>query len=108
MRDAFKPLTKWWKEAIKDTSIQDVKVSKRLASTPCVVVAGKVGAGAGGLGVGVSAGEGLGLYASNGGLVKAGGGGVPRGGQSPQPADALAAAGFICRRYLCIAPKRVP
>ena len=39
----FKGLTSWWKAAIGDPSISAVKTSRRLASSPCVVVAGKWG-----------------------------------------------------------------
>eukprot|EP00887_Chlorella_sp_A99_P005289 scaffold1.g5289.t1 len=43
-REAFRGLTKWWKALLgADSSVSDVKVSKRLASTPCVVVSSKYG-----------------------------------------------------------------
>lgn len=42
-QEAFKPLTKWWKELLRsDARIESVKISKRLSSTPCVVLASKV------------------------------------------------------------------
>lgn len=40
---AYDGLTKWWKDIMKDPSISYVKVSRRLTSAPCVVVAGKWG-----------------------------------------------------------------
>jgi len=42
LKEEFKPLTKWWKKLL-GSSVTNVKVSTRLASTPCVVVAGKYG-----------------------------------------------------------------
>ena len=44
LQEEFKPLTKWWKEQLRsDAKIDAVKLSKRLSSTPCVVLASKVG-----------------------------------------------------------------
>ncbi len=40
-QEEFKPLAKWWKEAL-GSAVEGVKVSKRLATTPCVVVSSKV------------------------------------------------------------------
>lgn len=42
-QEEFKPLTKWWKEALGAGAVESVKVSRRLSATPCVVVASKVG-----------------------------------------------------------------
>nr|QBB20008.1 heat shock protein hsp90B [Ettlia sp. YC001] len=42
LKDTFKPLTSWWKEQL-GSKVSGVKLSKRLASTPCVVVASKWG-----------------------------------------------------------------
>eukprot|EP00197_Chlamydomonas_leiostraca_P012972 CAMPEP_0202865410 /NCGR_PEP_ID=MMETSP1391-20130828/5942_1 /ASSEMBLY_ACC=CAM_ASM_000867 /TAXON_ID=1034604 /ORGANISM="Chlamydomonas leiostraca, Strain SAG 11-49" /LENGTH=829 /DNA_ID=CAMNT_0049545253 /DNA_START=106 /DNA_END=2595 /DNA_ORIENTATION=+ len=42
LKDEFKDLTKWWKKLLGD-QVTGVKVSARLATTPCVVVAGKYG-----------------------------------------------------------------
>lgn len=41
-KEEFKGLAKWWKEAL-GSAIENVKVSKRLATTPCVVVSSKYG-----------------------------------------------------------------
>lgn len=42
LRKAFKPLTKWWRKALgEDGNLEAVRVSNRLASTPCVVVSSK-------------------------------------------------------------------
>ncbi len=43
LKDEFKDFTKWWKKTIGETEVSNVKVSTRLLSTPCVVVAGKYG-----------------------------------------------------------------
>ena len=50
MQAEFKPLAGWWKDvlstdlpACESAPVSDVKVSKRLSATPCVVVASKVG-----------------------------------------------------------------
>lgn len=42
-QEEFKPLAKWWKEALGAGAVESVKVSRRLSATPCVVVASKVG-----------------------------------------------------------------
>jgi hypothetical protein len=42
LKEEYKPLTKWWKKVLGD-SVTSVKVSTRLSTTPCVVVAGKYG-----------------------------------------------------------------
>lgn len=39
----FKNLTHWWKEVIGPQGVDSVKVSNRLTTTPCVVVASKYG-----------------------------------------------------------------
>ncbi|KAG2483309.1 hypothetical protein HYH03_017812 [Edaphochlamys debaryana] len=43
LKESFKDLTKWWKKVADDKNLQNVKVSSRLATTPCVVVTGKYG-----------------------------------------------------------------
>lgn len=41
-KEVYKPLTKWWRELLgKKSGVEAVKVSSRLSSTPCVVVASK-------------------------------------------------------------------
>eukprot|EP00899_Mesostigma_viride_P016157 jgi/Mesvir1/24542/Mv21880-RA.1 len=42
IRDAFKPLTKWWKEQL-GSDLEAVKLSDRLSESPCVVVTSKYG-----------------------------------------------------------------
>lgn len=41
LKESFKELTDWWKNAL--SSENEVKISNRLADTPCVVVASKYG-----------------------------------------------------------------
>ncbi|KAL4859660.1 Endoplasmin [Chlorella vulgaris] len=41
-KEEFKGLAKWWKESL-GSAVENVKVSKRLATTPCVVVSSKYG-----------------------------------------------------------------
>ncbi|CAI9296438.1 unnamed protein product [Lactuca saligna] len=43
VKESFKELTKWWKEALASENVDDVKISNRLADTPCVVVTSKYG-----------------------------------------------------------------
>eukprot|EP01026_Neomeris_dumetosa_P057149 TRINITY_DN524_c0_g1_i3.p1 TRINITY_DN524_c0_g1~~TRINITY_DN524_c0_g1_i3.p1 ORF type:complete len:809 (-),score=211.28 TRINITY_DN524_c0_g1_i3:419-2845(-) len=43
LKKQFEGLTKWWKGIIGDESIENVKVSRRLATTPCIVVTSKFG-----------------------------------------------------------------
>ncbi|CAI9786531.1 unnamed protein product [Fraxinus pennsylvanica] len=43
LKESFKELTKWWKGALASENIDDVKISNRLADTPCVVVTSKYG-----------------------------------------------------------------
>ncbi|CAN0872001.1 Endoplasmin homolog [Linum grandiflorum] len=43
LKETFKELTKWWKGALASWNVDDVKVSNRLADTPCVVVTNKYG-----------------------------------------------------------------
>ncbi|KAM0047111.1 Endoplasmin [Helianthus debilis subsp. tardiflorus] len=43
LKESFKELTKWWKEALVSDNVDDVKISNRLADTPCVVVTSKYG-----------------------------------------------------------------
>lgn len=42
LKEEFKDLTRWWKKTL-DAQISNVKVSSRLSTTPCIVVAGKYG-----------------------------------------------------------------
>ncbi|EFN50654.1 hypothetical protein CHLNCDRAFT_59468, partial [Chlorella variabilis] len=42
LKEEFKDLAKWWKESL-GPAVESVKVSKRLATTPCVVVSSKYG-----------------------------------------------------------------
>eukprot|EP00882_Tetradesmus_deserticola_P010868 GHRQ01011487.1.p2 GENE.GHRQ01011487.1~~GHRQ01011487.1.p2 ORF type:complete len:263 (+),score=161.76 GHRQ01011487.1:301-1089(+) len=42
LKETFKPLTGWWKEQL-GSKVAGVKLSTRLSSTPCVVVASKWG-----------------------------------------------------------------
>ncbi|KAJ1387637.1 Ribosomal protein S5 domain 2-type fold, partial [Sesbania bispinosa] len=43
LKESFKDLTKWWKNALSSDNIDDVKISNRLDNTPCVVVTSKYG-----------------------------------------------------------------
>lgn len=43
LKESFKDLTKWWKDALASDNVDDVKISNRLADTPCVVVTSKYG-----------------------------------------------------------------
>ncbi|GAB4839154.1 Heat shock protein 90 [Ancistrocladus abbreviatus] len=43
LKESFKELTKWWKTALAKDNVDDVKISNRLADTPCVVVTSKFG-----------------------------------------------------------------
>ncbi|CAN6900674.1 unnamed protein product [Brassica oleracea] len=43
LKEAFKDLTKWWKESLAGENVDDVKISNRLADTLCVVVTSKFG-----------------------------------------------------------------
>ncbi|CAH2078099.1 unnamed protein product, partial [Thlaspi arvense] len=43
LKEAFKELTTWWKESLASENVDDVKISNRLADTPCVVVTSKFG-----------------------------------------------------------------
>eukprot|EP00798_Chlamydomonas_sp_ICE-L_P027680 gene27680-7322_t len=43
LKDEFKDLTKWWKSQLSASEVTSVKVSTRLSTTPCVVVASKYG-----------------------------------------------------------------
>lgn len=42
LQEQFKPLVKWWRELLKG-EVSAVKVSRRLAKTPAIVVAGEYG-----------------------------------------------------------------
>lgn len=43
IKESYKELTKWWKDTLASENVDDVKVSNRLADTPCVVVTSKYG-----------------------------------------------------------------
>ncbi|XP_047325538.1 endoplasmin homolog [Impatiens glandulifera] len=44
LKESYKELTKWWKGALgSENNVDDVKVSNRLADSPCVVVTSKYG-----------------------------------------------------------------
>ncbi|XP_051139311.1 endoplasmin homolog [Andrographis paniculata] len=43
LKESFKELTKWWKGALANENVDEVKISNRLADTPCVVVTSKYG-----------------------------------------------------------------
>ena len=43
VKETFKSLMSWWKEELGSTAVEAVKVSNRLADTPCVVVTSKYG-----------------------------------------------------------------
>ncbi|XP_010246858.1 PREDICTED: endoplasmin homolog [Nelumbo nucifera] len=43
LKESFKELTKWWKGSLTSENVDDVKISNRLADTPCVVVTSKYG-----------------------------------------------------------------
>eukprot|EP01025_Chloroclados_australasicus_P063193 TRINITY_DN8342_c0_g1_i4.p1 TRINITY_DN8342_c0_g1~~TRINITY_DN8342_c0_g1_i4.p1 ORF type:complete len:790 (-),score=166.72 TRINITY_DN8342_c0_g1_i4:242-2611(-) len=43
LKKQFDGLTKWWKEQLGDEAVENVKVSRRLATTPCIVVTSKFG-----------------------------------------------------------------
>ncbi|KAL9260885.1 Endoplasmin-like protein [Drosera capensis] len=43
LKESFKELTQWWKSALASDNVDDVKISNRLADTPCVVVTSKYG-----------------------------------------------------------------
>lgn len=43
IKESYKELTKWWKGALATDKVDDVKISNRLADTPCVVVTSKFG-----------------------------------------------------------------
>eukprot|EP00271_Cylindrocystis_brebissonii_P013006 TRINITY_DN32544_c0_g1_i1.p1 TRINITY_DN32544_c0_g1~~TRINITY_DN32544_c0_g1_i1.p1 ORF type:complete len:859 (-),score=258.80 TRINITY_DN32544_c0_g1_i1:582-3158(-) len=43
MKDEFKDLIKWWKDTLGGDDVEAVKISVRLAETPCIVVTSKYG-----------------------------------------------------------------
>ncbi|XP_031124709.1 endoplasmin homolog [Ipomoea triloba] len=43
LKESFKDLTKWWKGTLASDNVDEVKISNRLADTPCVVVTSKYG-----------------------------------------------------------------
>ena len=42
-QDKFKSVVNWWKGALADPDVENVKISTRLSNTPCVVVTSKYG-----------------------------------------------------------------
>ena len=43
IKELYKPLTKWWKDAVDSDELEAVKVSQRLTSSPLAVVTSKYG-----------------------------------------------------------------
>ena len=43
LKESFKELTAWWKQALDTERVDSVKISNRLSDTPCVVVTAKYG-----------------------------------------------------------------
>ena len=43
LKESFKELSKWWKDALSAENVDSVKISNRLDNTPCVVVTSKYG-----------------------------------------------------------------
>ena len=43
LQEEFRGVVTWWKAALADPEVENVKISTRLASTPCVVVTSKYG-----------------------------------------------------------------
>ncbi|KAJ6836793.1 endoplasmin-like protein [Iris pallida] len=43
LKESFKKLTDWWKNALSSENVDSVKISNRLDNTPCVVVTSKFG-----------------------------------------------------------------
>ncbi|RWW07474.1 hypothetical protein GW17_00029147 [Ensete ventricosum] len=43
LKESFKELTNWWKDALSSENVDSVKISNRLDNTPCVVVTSKFG-----------------------------------------------------------------
>lgn len=43
LQEEYKGVVTWWKAALNDPEVESVKISTRLASTPCVVVTSKYG-----------------------------------------------------------------
>ncbi|DBB16812.1 TPA: hypothetical protein ACH3X3_015050 [Trebouxia sp. C0006] len=43
LKEEFRGVVTWWKAALADPEVENVKISTRLASTPCVVVTSKYG-----------------------------------------------------------------
>lgn len=43
VQEEFKGVVTWWRAALADPEVENVKISTRLASTPCVVVTSKYG-----------------------------------------------------------------
>lgn len=43
LKEEYSDLTKWWKEALPENEVSGVKVSNRLATSPCIVVTSQFG-----------------------------------------------------------------
>mmetsp|Transcript_3775 Transcript_3775/g.5046 ORF Transcript_3775/g.5046 Transcript_3775/m.5046 type:complete len:444 (-) Transcript_3775:418-1749(-) len=43
LKEEYKELTKWWKNILTTEEVENVKISNRLASSPCIVVTSKYG-----------------------------------------------------------------
>ena len=43
MQEQFKGVVAWWRGALADPDVENVKISTRLSNTPCVVVTSKYG-----------------------------------------------------------------
>lgn len=43
MQEQFRGVVSWWKGALADPDVENVKISTRLSNTPCVVVTSKYG-----------------------------------------------------------------
>ncbi|WOL13170.1 hypothetical protein Cni_G21939 [Canna indica] len=43
LKESFKELTNWWKDALSSENVDSVKISNRLDNTPCIVVTSKYG-----------------------------------------------------------------
>ncbi|KAJ1692631.1 hypothetical protein LUZ63_009329 [Rhynchospora breviuscula] len=43
LKESFKELTNWWKDVLSSENVDSVKISNRLADTPCIVVTSKYG-----------------------------------------------------------------
>ena len=43
VQEQFKGVVAWWRGALADPEVENVKISTRLSNTPCVVVTSKYG-----------------------------------------------------------------